>query len=353
MNASRSISRLDDVKKVAVLGTGMMGPGIALRFAKAGYEVAVWGLDEDDLARGKRGFSRALAVLSRRGVLSGSAARATRGRLTLTRDLAGAVSDADFVSEAVPETLELKQEIFARLDGLTRPDAILSSNTSGLMPSRIAERMRDRSRMLVAHFWNPAHLCPLVEVCGNPDTTADVKRATMALLRRIGNRPVLMRVEIPGFIGNRIMHAMNREAISLVQKGVCTADEVDEAVLASFGPRFANLGIMEYLDFSSLDHIARIQSYLYDDLEKAGGTMPLVAELVRQGRLGAKSGAGLCDWSGKSLDDVRARRDREFVRRLREGARRTAAARKVDRRPTARPVATRRSPKAARRSRAR
>lgn len=335
MNASRGLTKLEDVKKVAVLGTGMMGPGIALQFAKAGYEVSLWGLDEDDLARGRAGFGRALSDLTRARIVSAAEARAVRRRLTLTRDLAGAAAEADFVSEAVPETLELKQEIFARLEGYVRPGSILSSNTSGLMPTRIAERMRDRSRMLVAHFWNPAHLCPLVEVCGNPDTTDAVKWVTMALLRHLGNRPVLMRLEIPGFIGNRIMHAMNREAISLVQRGVCSADEIDEAVLASFGPRFANLGIMEYLDFSSLDHIARIQSYLYDDLEKAGGTMPLVAELVRQGRLGAKSGGGLCDWSGKSLDDVRARRDREFVRRLREGAR------------------SRRSPKASRRSPAR
>lgn len=334
--------RVDDVRRVAVLGTGMMGPGIALQFARAGYGVAVWGLDPDDLDRGKSGFDRALSDLTTGRIVSTADARAARSRLKLTRDLAEAVDDADFVSEAVPETLELKQDLFARLERHARPDAILSSNTSGLMPSRIAERMSTRSRMLVAHFWNPAHLCPLVEVCGNPETTDEVKQATMALLRRIGNRPVLMRVEIPGFIGNRIMHAMNREAISLVQKGVCTAEEIDEAVLASFGPRFANLGIMEYLDFSSLDHIARIQSYLYDDLESAGGTMPLVADLVRRGRLGAKSGGGLCDWSAKTVEDVRLRRDQEFVRRLQEAARRKpGAARKGARRLPPRRTRTR------------
>jgi 3-hydroxybutyryl-CoA dehydrogenase len=219
------------------------------------------------------------------------------------------------------------------------------------MPSQISERMSTRSRMLVAHFWNPAHLCPLVEACGSPETTDAVKQLTVALLRRLGNRPVLMRVEIPGFIGNRIMHAMNREAISLVQKGVCTAEEIDEAVLASFGPRFANLGIMEYLDFSSLDHVARIQSYLYDDLENGGGTMPLVADLVRRGRLGAKSGGGLCDWSSRTLEDARARRDVEFVRRLQEGARhKPAGAKKTGRRATAGRAGTRRSTTAARRS---
>jgi 3-hydroxybutyryl-CoA dehydrogenase len=178
--------------------------------------------------------------------------------------------------------------------------------------------MQNKSRMLVAHFWNPAHLCPLVEVCGNPETTEEVKQATMQLLTAIGNKPVLMKKEILGFIGNRLMHAMNREAISMIQKGIVSAEDIDMAVLNSFGPRFANLGLMEYLDFCGLDLIANIQDYLYDDLEKGGGTMPLVKELVDKGDLGAKSGKGLCEWDGKDPDDVRGRRDQEFMRRLKE-----------------------------------
>ena len=311
---------LEEIRQVAVLGAGMMGPGIALQFSRAGYEVTLWGLDDGDVQRGVTAYERSLADLRSRGILSARDARAARKRLHLDTDLSRAVAGADFVSEAVPETLELKQEVFERLDRETRPQAILTSNTSGLMPSQICVRMAHKERTLVAHFWNPAHLCPLVEVCGNRETSAAATGTTMALLRAIGNRPVLMRVEIPGFIGNRIMHAMNREALSLVQKGVCSAEEVDEAVLASFGPRFANLGPMEYLDFCGLDHIARIQSYLYQDLENGGGPMPLVAECVKEGLLGAKAGRGLCDWTHKDPADVRARRDQEFLRRRAEEA---------------------------------
>ncbi len=310
-----AIVALQDVHRVAVLGAGMMGPGIALQFARAGYEVALWGLDAGDVRRGLAAFERSLGELRARGILSARDARSTRKRLRVETDFARAVADADFVSEAVPETLDLKQEIFERLERETRPEAVLTSNTSGLMPSQICSRMTHKRRMLVAHFWNPAYLCPLVEVCGNGETSADATATTMALLRHVGNRPVLMRLEIPGFIGNRIMHAMNREAIGLIQKGVCSAEEIDEAVLASFGPRFANLGPLEYLDFCGLDNIARIQSYLYQDLERGGGTMPLVAQCVQEGRLGAKAGRGLCDWAQKDPADVRTRRDQEFLRR--------------------------------------
>jgi 3-hydroxybutyryl-CoA dehydrogenase len=306
---------LQDIHRVAVLGAGMMGPGIALQFARAGHDVTLWGLDPADVGRGQEAFERNLADLRARTILSARDARSARKRLRVETDLARAVADADFVSEAVPEVLELKQEIFERLDRETRPQALLTSSTSGLMPSQLCARMTHRRRMLVAHFWNPAYLCPLVEVCGNGETSAEATATAMALLRHIGNRPVLVRVEIPGFIGNRIMHAMNREAIGLIQKSVCSAEEIDEAVLASFGPRFANLGPMEYLDFCGLDHIARIQGYLYQDLECGGGPMPLIARCVDEGRLGAKSGRGLCDWAHKEVADVRARRDQEFLRR--------------------------------------
>jgi 3-hydroxybutyryl-CoA dehydrogenase len=304
-----------DIHRIAVLGAGMMGPGIALQFARAGYDVTLWGLDAADVGRGQEAFERSLADLRARGILSARDERSAGKRLRVDTDLARAVAHADFVSEAVPEALDLKQEILERLDCETRPPALLTSTTSGLMPSQLCARMTHKRRMLVAHFWNPAYLCPLVEVCGNRETSADAIATTMALLRHIGNRPVLMRLEIPGFIGNRIMHAMNREAIGLIQKGVCTAEEIDEAVLASFGPRFANLGPMEYLDFCGLDHIARIQGYLYQDLERGGGPMPLVARCVEEGRLGAKSGRGLCDWTHRDPADVRARRDQEFLRR--------------------------------------
>jgi 3-hydroxybutyryl-CoA dehydrogenase len=238
--------------------------------------------------------------------------------VSTTVDLGEAARRADFVCEAVLEDLELKQDIFAKLDEYAPISAVVTSTTSTLSPTRIAEKMKNKSRMMVAHFWNPAYLCPLVEVCGNTETSPETAKLTLGLLSKVGNRPVLLKKEVLGFIGNRLMHAMNREAISMIQKGIVTAEDVDNAVLSSFGPRFANIGPMEYLDFVGLDLVAKVQDYLHEDLEKQGGIMTLVKGKIEGNELGMKSGVGFFDWSRKNPDDVRARRDREFMRRLKE-----------------------------------
>lgn len=308
---------LEKIRKVTVLGTGMMGPGIALLFARAGYEVTLWGFDQADARCGEANYRRNLEHMLQHGVITPEEVEAALSRLTITADLEEAAREADFISEAILEKLELKQDLFARLEENTHARAILTSNTSSLLPSQIAHKMKDKSRMLVAHFWNPAYLCRLVEVCGASGTSPEVIETTMAILKKVGCEPVFLKKEILGFIGNRIMHAMKREAISLVQKGIATAEDIDQVILASFGLRFANIGVLEYIDFGGLDLNADISGYLYGDLENGTGPMPLIKEMVARGDLGAKSGKGFYDWSEKNFDEVSFRRDKEFLRRLR------------------------------------
>jgi 3-hydroxybutyryl-CoA dehydrogenase len=310
--------KCENVKNVLVLGTGMMGPGIALLFARAGHKVTIWGIHECDAKRGEDNYHKNVNDLLHQEIITREEAERALSLVSTGCDLQKVSSDADFVCEAILEKLELKQEIFAKLDEYTKEDAVLTSNTSTLLPTQISAKMKNKSRMLVAHFWNPAHLCPLVEVCGHGATSDEAIQCTMDILTKIGNKPVLIKKEILGFIGNRLMHAMNREAISLIQKGIVSAEDIDQAVLASFGPRFANCGPMEYLDFCGLDLIGNIQNYLYEDLEKGGGTMPFIKEKIEENELGAKSGKGLCDWSERTTDDVRTRRDKEFMRRIKE-----------------------------------
>ncbi len=309
---------LPEIKNITILGTGMMGPGIALLFAHAGYKTIMWGPQEEDELRGRKNFARNITDLLNQGIISQENANRCFANTTVTCNWDAATQDSDFVVEAVLEILELKQDIFSRLEKSSPPHTILTSNTSTLLPTDIAANMQNKSRMLVAHFWNPAHLVPLVEVCGNVETSPEAINATMQLLKKIGNEPVYIKKEILGFIGNRIMHAMNREALALVSGGVCTPDDIDKVVTASFGPRFANLGLLEYLDFVGLDHIQRIQNYLYADLDSTSGPLPVIDAKVANGELGCKTGTGLFDWSNRDPDGPRIRRDQEFLRRKKE-----------------------------------
>jgi len=309
---------LEDVRNVTVLGTGMMGPGIALLFAKAGYKTTMWGPDEQDIKSGEENLQRNIDDLLNQDILTRQEADQFKQNIIMSYDLETAVSNADFVSEAIPEILDLKQNIFAEMEQYAQQHAVLTSNTSGLMPSAISAKMAKNENMLVAHFWNPAHLVPLVEVCGHPETSQTAVDLTMDILKSIDKEPVLLRKEILGFLGNRVMHAMNREALALVSEGVCSPEDIDKVVLSSFGPRFANLGLLEYLDFCGLEHIQRIQQYLYGDLDNTPGALPVINQKVKDGDLGCETGKGLFDWSQRDKDGPRIRRDQEFVRRLKE-----------------------------------
>lgn len=308
---------MKEINKITVLGTGNMGPGIALVFAKAGYKVTVWGPGKKDTDTGIKNLSTNIDDLENHSIISRHKKDSILENVTFTTELEGAADGKDLIIEAVPEDLGIKQSLYLKLEEFCRTDTIIASNTSTLLPSQLNKPMKYRQRFLVAHYWNPAYLAPLVEVCVSPETSDEVIRATLDLLRKAGNEPVLMKKEIQGFIGNRIMHAMNREALALIGKGVCEPGDIDRVVLSSFGPRFANLGPMEYLDFSGLDLIRNIQGYLYGDLDNTPGVLPVIEKLNQEGNLGIKTGKGLFDWNVKE-NTIREKRDMEFYRRVKD-----------------------------------
>jgi len=309
--------KADGIKNITVLGTGNMGPGIALAFARADFLVKVWGPSENDAKEGFINLKRNIDDMVRQNIFDEVLAGKLISEIKFTNDLNEAAQDAHFIAEAIPENLNLKQDMFAELENICSSQTIFASNTSTLLPTELSQKLKHKERLLVAHFWNPAYLAPLVEVCGSRFTSREVIAATMDILKKTGNEPVLIRKEILGFIGNRIMHAMNREALALIGDGVCNAEDIDKVVLSSFGPRFANLGPMEYLDFSGLDLIRSIQNYLYADLDTTKGILPVISRLVSEGNTGIKTGKGLFDWSEKE-NNIRKNRDKEFIRRLKE-----------------------------------
>ncbi len=225
--------------------------------------------------------------------------------------MAPAVDGATFVFEAAPEKLPLKQQIFAELESLVAPDTILASNSSAIPSTEIGRHLAHRERVVGTHFWNPPHLVPLVEVdCRTKRPARTTVRRTMELLRDAGKTPVHVRRDVPGFVGNRLQHAMKREAIALVAAGVCDADTIDVVVREGFGARTAVLGPMEQTDLVGTNLTLDIAEVLYADLDRTPGPHPYLRELVRSGKLGMKTGEGMRKWTPEAAEAVRERLSR-------------------------------------------
>lgn len=297
--------RRDDMTKahIAVIGAGLMGHGIALTFARAGHLVRV----TDPVAEARAALpARVTESLRLMGVLKAEIDQILT-RVTVAERIASAVHDAAFVFEAAPEKMALKQAIFAEIEAAAPASAILCSNTSVMPITQIMAGLGDKSRALGTHFWNPPHLIPLVEVIRTADTSQAAMSATMELLADAGKTPVRVEKDVPGFIGNRLQHALWREAVSLVERGICDAKAVDDVIKASFGRRLAVLGPLENADLVGTDLTLDIHATVLADLESRPGPSPLLAQMVAQGRLGMKSGQGFYNWTPDQAQAVRAK----------------------------------------------
>ncbi|MFZ0424737.1 MAG: 3-hydroxyacyl-CoA dehydrogenase NAD-binding domain-containing protein [Xanthobacteraceae bacterium] len=290
------------VEKIGVIGGGLMGHGIAYLFAAVGHKVAVF----EPVAEIRATLSQRLRVIA--DLLDDDPALIQN--IEAFDALPAAMGGATFVFEAAPEKLPLKQKIFGEVEALVAPATILASNSSAIPSTEIGRHLVHRERVVGTHFWNPPHLVPLVEVIQNELTSDDVVRRTMALLRGAGKTPVHVRRDVPGFVGNRLQHAMKREAIALVAAGVCDAETIDTVVKAGFGARTAVLGPMEQTDLVGTNLTLDIAEVLYADLDRTPGPHPYLRAIVAAGKLGMKSGEGLRKWAPGAADAVRERLSR-------------------------------------------
>jgi 3-hydroxybutyryl-CoA dehydrogenase len=295
--------------QIAVIGAGLMGHGIAYLFAAGGHEVRV----QDPVAAARETLQQRLREICD---LLGTD-RAAADRVTAGESIEWAAKDAGIVIEAALEQLPLKRAIFAELERAAPADAILASNTSALPITRISEGLKTRHRMVGSHFWNPPHLVPLVEiVLTGPENRPSADRLAGALRSTsAGRHPVLVHRDIPGFIGNRLQHAMKREAIALVASGVCDAETIDDVVKRGFGARLGVLGPMEQSDLVGLDLTKNIHDTLIPDLDVTSTTHPYLNALVEKGELGMKTGKGFRSWTAEESDAVRDRLRRALVAR--------------------------------------
>jgi 3-hydroxybutyryl-CoA dehydrogenase len=289
-------------QRIGVLGGGLMGHGIAYLFAAADHPVRIF----EPAAPVRDALPTRLEAI--RKLLDGDAA--ILPRIAIRDRLADAVIDADVVIEAVPEKLDLKQKIFAEVEALVAPDTILASNSSALRPTDIGRDFVHRDRMIGTHFWNPPHLVPLVEVIETEVTSAATVEATMRLMREAGKKPVHVRRDVPGFIGNRLQHALKREAIALLADGVADAATIDEVVKEGFGARLAVLGPLEQSDLVGLELTLDIHETLLQHLDCTKGPHPLLRQKVVEGKLGMKTGEGFRRWTEEEAEAVLTRLSR-------------------------------------------
>jgi len=296
---------MTEKENIAVIGAGLMGHGIAQIFSVHGHSVALMDLQEDLLLRAIENIRGNLGLMAQKGIVSAAEIEPAIQRIKTTTDLQEAVSQAQFVVEAVLEKLELKQQIFKDMDSFSPPDAILATNTSVISITQIAQKSKNRSRIVGTHFWNPPYLIPLVEVIRGDETGAEVVEKTYALLQRVGKHPVRVHKDVPGFVGNRLQHALWREAVSIVASGIADAATVDECIKFGFGLRLPQLGPMENIDMVGTDLTLAIHDYILKHLEDSPDPSPILAQKVARGELGFKSGQGFQTWSPEQAQQSR------------------------------------------------
>jgi 3-hydroxybutyryl-CoA dehydrogenase len=304
-------------RTAAIIGTGMMGPGIAASLAMGGVRCTILSRTEEGAAKGLESARAQLRVLAENGLAEMVEIRDAVDRITASNAFDRTVEAVDLVIESAPEVMELKQRMFAHMDAIADRTAVLATNTSGLSITSIASRCRHPERVLTTHFWNPPHLMPLVELVQGEKTSPQVAQAVRELLITCRKVPVIVKKDRPGQLGNRIQMAMVREAVHIVAEGIADVEDVDLVVKNGFGLRLPAYGIFEHQDAVGLDMGLSIIEYVAKDLYNEPKAPNLYREKVAAGELGAKTGKGFYDWSKKSIDDVKARRDRFLIDMLR------------------------------------
>ena len=304
-----------NIKNILIAGGGMMGKNIAFVFtSNPDYQISVYDLYPTDVPGGIR---KNCAQLIEKGVLTSAELEKRLERIDFTTDIdSELIKKADLVIEAVFEDMQIKRETFAKLEARCRPDTIFCTNTSVMSPSEISRDLQYRSRFVGTHFWNPGHLIPLVEVVKSDATSDETAETVMAVLKGVGKEPVLCKKDVPGFIANRMQHALWREAISIVENGIADAETVDKAVRYSFGLRLPQLGPLTNSDMVGTELTYNIHNYILQYLEDTHTPSPLLTKMKEEGKMGFKSGEGFMKWTPEEVEKQNADLNEYLIRML-------------------------------------
>ncbi|MDO8991904.1 MAG: 3-hydroxyacyl-CoA dehydrogenase NAD-binding domain-containing protein [Daejeonella sp.] len=306
------------MEKLAVIGCGTMGHSIALNAAWVGMKVKMYGVDTNDIQNGMSGVTDKLNTLLKNELITKDQLSQILKNITATSSLSEAVDGATFIIECIPEVLELKNDLFRKLDQMCGEEVILATNTSGLSPSRIALNLKHPERTLATHFWNPAHLIPLVEVLRAEFTDDKTFIRAIDMLKFMNKKPIEVKKEVPGLVGNRLQFALFREAQYLLEQGIASKEDIDAAVTYSIGRRLPVTGPLLSADMGGLDVFASISDYLFKDLSNADQSSANLKDLVAQRHFGQKNGEGFYLWDEKFSEEMNHKREEQLIRFLKE-----------------------------------
>ena len=312
--------KVEDVKTVAVIGAGLMGHGIAQVFAQAGYDVRLRDIKQEFLTNAINKMNENLQKLAAAGVVRAGEIGSIMSRVRTTLDMKEALENSDFMIEAATESMDLKKEIFREASKLSPENAVLATNTSGLPIADIANATSRPGRVVGTHFWNPPYLLRAVEVVKGATTTDETVRVACDLLTKVGKRPVVVKKDVPGQIGIRILYAMLREAMYLVEKGVASAEDVDTVVKEALGSRLPVVGVLELADLSGVDLVLMVSKRLFKDLDNSPDVSKFLESMVAQGHTGIKAAKGFYNWTPETIAATIKRRDDHLVKILKGAA---------------------------------
>jgi 3-hydroxybutyryl-CoA dehydrogenase len=307
--------KLEDIKKIAVVGAGTMGSGIAQIFAQNGYEVVLSDISEKFLENARMIISINQKSLIEEGIITESEAKEAIKNISFTTDKKE-FSDADIIIEAIIEKMDIKQEFWKEVEEIAKADAIFATNTSGLSITKICQNVEKKGRFIGMHWWNPPHIIPLIELIKGDGTADETVKLLSALVEKIGKESVVVLKDVNGFIGNRLQFAVYREALKIVEDGIATVEDVDKAMKYGPGFRYPVLGPFETADLGGLDTFYYISSYLFNELSSEKKPTPLQQELMDNKNLGLKSGKGFYDYSDGKGEETMKRRDKNFFKML-------------------------------------
>lgn len=298
-------------KQICVLGAGLMGVGIATHFARFGHDIWLYDTDSSRIADISPIASGIVDELIATEQFALSEKASVMNRLHGTTSLQD-IAACGLLIEAIPERLELKHALYAQLEELIAPEAVIASNTSGLPPDALAEKLAHPERLLIAHFWNPPHFIPLVEIVPGTATKAEYLHELQQLLLSMQLEAVVLDRAAPGFVGNRLQFALLREALHIVKSGIASAEVVDQVMRASLGRRYAMVGPLEAADMTGLSTVQDICQHLLPTLATGSDMMSLVADKVASGETGLRSGQGFYRWDDSRKEYIQQRREHQL-----------------------------------------